>query len=98
MLMILNETFLECYIEVRNILLGQRRRTFMHPRIAQKWTIQRTIDSNFAPGAAALRTNIAAHSRAVPARTPLFTDFTSDTHSSDIPSMTVGVLLELPRL
>jgi hypothetical protein len=52
----------------------------MHPRVAQKWTIQRTIDGNFAPGSAALRANIAADAGAVPARTPLFANLTRDIH------------------
>jgi hypothetical protein len=52
----------------------------MHPRVAQKRTIQRTIDGYFAPGSTALRANIAADAGAMPARTPLFTNLTRDIH------------------
>ena len=52
----------------------------MYARFAQKRTIQRTIDGDFAPGSAALRTNIGVDAGAMPAGTPLFTNLAKDTH------------------
>jgi len=52
----------------------------VHPRFPQKWTIQRTIDRNFASRAAALRANVGANAWAMPARTPLFTEIARDIH------------------
>ena len=102
MLMILDEGFLQRNIEIRNILLRERDGPLVDARLAQEGTIQRTIDGNFASRAAALRANIAVDTRAVPARTPLFTELTKGTHASslspgarDIPSMTVGALPDL---
>jgi hypothetical protein len=52
----------------------------MNSRFAQKRTIQRTIDRDFAPGPAALRTDFRAHAGTKPAGTPLFAKLAKDTH------------------
>jgi hypothetical protein len=52
----------------------------MNARLSQKFAIQRTIDGNLAPGAAALRANFSAHAGTKPAGTPLFAKLTKDTH------------------
>jgi hypothetical protein len=52
----------------------------MNARFLQKSALQRTIDRNFAPCSAALRTNIGADAGAMPAGTPLFAKLTKDTH------------------
>jgi hypothetical protein len=65
----------------------------MHSRVAQKWTIERTIDGNFAPGSTALRANIAADAGAMPARGPLFANLTRDIHGET----TLSYHREMPR-
>ncbi len=79
MLMFLDEVFLQRDVEIRDIGFGQRRGTLMDARLAQKRTIQGTIDGLFAAGSAALRTNIGVDAGAMPAGTPLFAELTEDT-------------------
>jgi hypothetical protein len=78
--MLLNETFFQLNIEIRNVFFGQRRSPFMNARLAQKRTIQRAIDRDFAPGPTALGANFTFHAGTKPAGTPLFAKLTKDTH------------------
>jgi hypothetical protein len=71
--MVLDERFLQFNIKIGNVFLAQRQGPFMHPRLAQKRTIERTVDGNFAARSTALRTNFGAHTRAMPAGAPLLT-------------------------
>lgn len=56
----------------------------MDARLAQEGAIQWTIDGHFARRPAALRTNFGPGTGAMPARTPLFAQFTKDTHGGTL--------------